>query len=546
MAGDTDDLEGVKLRDYARVIWRRKWVVIAVMLLLLGLALGIAFTTTPLYQATATLIYEMPLNVSNPLSGTYVDATQLETELNSVASVIASPDLIARADERLKADEIAVGYSVTVAPEEKTGTNTGSTISIAGVSPIASLAARAANAYAAAFTEYRKTQAQKQVGLARQAIQNQIDGFETAESRQSAEYLTLLQRLQDLQILEMTVTGNFRVLVPATIPSAPFSPNPSRSGAMGLAAGLVVGIALALLLEQFDTRVRTQEEVSAIVDMAVIGAIRRLPSKRLQAQPLMVLADPRGLAAEAIRKVRSNLEFANVDGDLKSLVVTSALQHEGKSLTVCNLALSLAAAGRRVVLVDGDLRRPRVHAYLNLVNREGVSTVVTGKTELHEALRPLKVGPWLTDPAGPGATEQVASGECLHVLTSGALPPNPAEIIASKSFAAMIAKLRQDFDLVIVDSPAVLAVGDTAAIARFVDGLIFLVDLERAKRPILEEAARQIGQMPCRKVGLVVISDAAGHRYAHRYEYHDESDLPFNATAGGNGRRKRVVTRSTM
>ena len=545
MAGDTGDTQGVTLRAYARVIWRRKWVVIVMTVLLLGLALGKAYTTTPLYQATATLMYETPLDVADPLSGSYTDATTRETEMNAVASVIASPDLGARANRRLGADDIAVGWAVTASPPEATsGAYTGSTVLVTGVSPSAATAARAANAYAAAFTEYRKAQEQEQVRQAQQVIENQIDAFKTVESRQSAEYFTLLQRLQDLDILEATVTGNFRVLVPATTPSAPFSPNPLRNGVMGLAAGLVIGIGLALLLEQFDTRVRTQEEASAIVDMPVIGAIRKLPGKALEAEPLTVLTDPRGLAAEAIRKLRSNLEFADVDGDLKSLVVTSSLQHEGKSLMVCNLALSLAAAGRRVVLVDGDLRRPRVHAYLNLVNLEGVSTVLTGRTELQQALRPVKIGPGLSEPAGPGATARVAAGEALYVLTSGPFPPNPAEVVASRSFAAMIAELRQDYDLVIVDSPAVLAVGDTAAIARCVDGLIFLVDLTRAKRPLLEESARQIGQMPCRKLGLVVISDASGHKYAHQYEYYAESGSPLDPTAGGNGRRNRARTRS--
>jgi len=543
---ETTDPQGATLRDYAHVIWRRKWVVIALMVLGLVLALGKAYITVPLYKAEATLIYQASLNVSDPLSPSYDNSTDRGTELNAVASVITSPDVTDMARAQLTAGDIAVGYTLTVAPEDTAGTatNMGSTVLVTAVSPSASAAARAANAYARAFTEYRKTQDQERVRQALRVIQTQMATFNTVESRQSPEYFTLLSRLQDLQILEETVTGNFQVLVPATTPSAPFSPEPRRNGMLGLAVGLVLGIGLALLLEQFDTRVRTQDEASAIVGMPVIGAIRKLQSKALEAGPLVVLTDPRGLPAEAIRKLRGNLEFADVDGDLKSLVVTSPLQHEGKSLTVCNLALSLAAAGRRVVLVDGDLRRPRVHVYLNLVNREGVSTVLTGRTELHEVLRPVTVGPRLTEPAGPGATGQVTSGECLHVLTSGPVPPNPAEVIASKSFAAMIAELRQDFDLVIVDSPAVLAVGDTAAIARCVDGLIFLVDLSRAKRPLLEEAARQIGQMPCRKVGLVVVSDAKGETYAQHYAYYSEGESPLDHAAGGNGRRAKVWTRS--
>lgn len=540
MTGDTDPLEGARLSDYTRVLWRRKWVVIAAAILGLMLALGRAYITTPLYRAETTLIYERPLDVSNPFSGSYSSAQDRETELSSVPSIITSPDVTAGAREQLKASDITTGYSVTAGPPENVtaGTpGTGTTVVVTATSPSAPVAKRVADAYATAFTEYRKEQEKERVRQAIRVIQNQVDAFATPESRRSAEYYTLLQRLQDLQILEATATGNFRILVPATAPSRPFSPMPIRDGIIGLAAGLVIGIGLALLSEQFDTRVRTQEEAAAIVGMPVVGIVPRLPAKMLDVRPLAVLADPRGAMAEAIRKVRGNLEFANVDGDLKSLIVTSSLQHEGKSLMVCNLALSMAATGKRVLLVDGDLRRPRIHVYLDLPNTEGVATVLTGKGDLREALLSVPVEPRFANPATQVRTREVAASEHLHVLTSGPVPPNPAELVASRSFATMIAEAQQDHDLVIIDSPSVLAVGDTAAMARSVNGLVFVVDLMRAKRPFLREAARQIGQMPCRKVGLVVTTDTSSHRYRHHYEYEVEGGPLVAAPAGGSGER---------
>ena len=227
-----------------------------------------------------------------------------------------------------------------------------------------------------------------------------------------------------------------------------------------------------------------------------------------------------------MRKLRSNLEFANIDGDLKSLCITSCLQHEGKSVTVCNLAISLAAAGNRVVLVDGDLRSPQVHRYLRLRNAVGLSTVLTGRSDLHATLRARSVGPSLTiaDTAG-GADAASIPEPRLRVLTSGPLPPNPAEIIASKSFARLIGELRDEFDLVIVDTPALLAVGDAAATARCVDGLVFLVDLTRAKRPLLLEAAAQISQMSCRKLGLVAVGPPPSRRSERdHYSYYSRDD----------------------
>ena len=244
---------------------------------------------------------------------------------------------------------------------------------------------------------------------AEQVIEGALESFDTTAERQTAEYLTLQQRLQDLQILEATVTGNFRVIVPATVPLDPFSPRMVRNGLVGLVAGLIIGIAIALLLEQFDTRVRTTEEAVGLFGMPLLGYIRKLPTKQIDQQPIFVLGDSRSSAAEAVRKLRSNLEFANIDGDLKSLCITSCLQHEGKSVTVCNLAISLAAAGNRVVLVDGDLRSPRVHRYLRLRNAVGLSTVLTGRSDLHATLRARSVGPSLTIADTAGGADAASS-----------------------------------------------------------------------------------------------------------------------------------------
>lgn len=537
--------EGPRLSDYVRVLWRRKWLVSAVTAFALAAAIGMTYTATPVYRAVATLIYETPLNVADPLSGSsYMSSTDRATDLDSVASVIASPDIATAARQRLSNEDIAAGYAVSAGPpkaDTATGITTGSTVLVTVESRSAAAAAHAANAYARAFTDYRKAQAQTQVQRAQRVIENQLANFKGAKS---AEYYTLVQRLQDLKILEATVTGNFRVLVPATIPQAPFSPNPSRNIPMGLVGGLFVGIALALLLEQFDTRVRSSQEVATIMAMPVVGTVPRVSKKKVEVQPLAVVADPYGPMAEAIRKVRSNLEFANVDGDVRSLAITSSFQGEGKSLLACNLALSVAATGRRVVLVDADLRRPRVHVYFGLGNAEGVSLVLTGKTALRTSLRSVAVRQRFGGSSASGTMDSPGSEEHLDVLTSGPLPPDPAEIVASRSFGGMIADLRDDYDLVIVDSPALLAVGDTAAMSRSVDGLLYVVDLLRARRPALQEAARQVAQVSIRKLGLVIIGSPSAHRYVHEYGYiTDDEPVAHARNRNNSAGRGKVMTR---
>ena len=526
------------LSDYARTIWQRKWIVILVAVAVTALALGYSFVQTPLYEASAQLLYESQLNVADPLSTSWADSSQRQTELANVATVIASPELATSA-RAILSQAAAPSFSVEAVPNAKTNSSTGqsdgSTVSIKAISPSADLAARAANAYARAFTAYRKAREQARVRQAEQVVKNSMDAFTSEASRRTAEYLTLAQRLQDLQILEATATGNFTILAPATVPDAPFTPRPVRNGLMGLVAGLVLGIVIALTVAQFDTGVRSQDEAVALLGMPLWGQIRKMPRGTLDEDPLVVLDESHSQSAEAFRKLRGSLEFANVDQPVKSFFITSTLQHEGKSVTVCNLALALTEAGNRVVLVDGDLRRPQVHRYFKLPNATGVSTVLTGRTELKAAMGSRTVGRKSVALGSASASLHVDSS--LGILTSGPIPPNPAELIASKSFAALIDRLEAEFDTVIVDAPALLAVGDTAAIARCVDGMVFLVDLTHAKRPLLQEAADQISRMPCRKLGLVVIDKALRRTgYDHyRYDSHPPDVLVKLASDKGGG-----------
>lgn len=534
MPAQQQDNQEPSIRDYAHVVWRRKWVVAACVLVLVALAIGYSLTRTPLYEASAQLAYETQLDVANPLAiGGYVDPTQRQSQLDSVVSMVASPELIDRANSLLGSAAAAADYSVSAQAVTAPGQTTSNVVSITAVGPDPRIAARVANKYAEAVMELRRELQVEQVKKAEQVVRDKLDTYQSATARLSADYVTLQQRLSDLQILEATATGNFRLIIPAVAPDQPFSPRPVRNALMGAILGLVVGIGIALILEQFDTRVRTEEAAASILGLSLLGQIHKRSPRAARDEPLVVLGEPRSPEAEAYRKLRGNLEFSNVDGDLKSMLFTSSLQHEGKSLTACNLALSLSTLGQRVVLVDADLRLPQAHHYLGLRNAVGVSTVLTGRTPVAMAVQKRPTGPSLyTFEEGPGRVRTEADN-VLHVLTSGPVPPNPGEIVASRSFAHLIEELESDFDTVIIDGPAMLAVGDCAAIAPRVDGIVFVVDLARVRRPILVTAAAELERMPCRKVGLVVISKTARPGYANSYYHHaEETETPLRTMTG--------------
>ena len=539
---------GRGLHDYLRVVWRRKWIIILVVVIAGGSALALSMSRPAVYEASADLIYEKALDISNPLTGQSLnDASERSAQLTSVGSVIASPDIGKRAAAILQSQGFAgTGYQVTttLVAATTTGAVPGSANSLSSVVRItvtsgsAKLSAAVADAYALAFVEYRKTVVLDQIQRALVAVNDKLDSYPEA-ARESTDYLVLQQRFRDLQLLKSTATGNFRVLAPATIPEAPISPKPVRDTLLGVLAGLVVALCAVFLLEQFDTRLRRPEEVAALFRRPVLGRIPRVSRRLLEGGALLALQQPGSELAESLRLVRTNLDFMAVDASVRSIMVTSCLQGEGKSFAVANLAVTMAMGGKKVIVVDADLRRPRQHTYFALRNDTGVSTVVTGQCPAIDALQPVGVAYLESAPAVKDFDDWSRGVEAcsrMYVMPSGPIPPNPGEIVASKRFASLILDLSEQADLVLIDTPAMLPVGDTAAIAPRADGVVFLADLRVVKRPQLTQAAQQLSRLASNVLGVVVRVEASSGRYGYGYRY--------SYTADGEGRRGRAAVGS--
>jgi succinoglycan biosynthesis transport protein ExoP len=553
--GDFTENEGMSLRDYLGVLMRWWWLIVLITLAAGFSAYSLAHRKVPQYEASATLLYEMQMDVSNPLGGAvYIDPNATELDVGSAIAMLASPKVIDMATSRLGDAATKAGYSVSgTATTGSTDSSLVNGLMISAVSTSPQLAAAAANTYADVTIESRKVEQRARIDKAIAIVRSSLAGA----TQGSTDAILLGQRLRDLQIQRGTVGGSFKVVAYADAPTAPFAPRPKRSGILGIAVGLFAGIGIAFLLEQLDTSIRTEDRLVGIMRQPILGRVPRVPKKALEHGVLLTVTDPASPAAEAFRMLRSNLDFTHVDGDINSVLVTSSVQGEGKSVTACNLAVSLALAGKRIVIVDGDLRRPRVHKYFGVMNDVGVSTVASGKTKLADALQGVLLKPGNDNgPAAIAASAAAAAASLaddgsqnvpkLVVLPSGPLPPNPGEVVASKRFAAMIKDLEISTDIVIVDSPAMLAVGDTAALAGKVDGLVYLVDMKLMRRPMLQEAARRLGQVPCRKLGLVVIrhhQHAAYYRRHYYYTYVEGDDTQRKSRFGGMRVKARARTK---
>lgn len=289
-----------------------------------------------------------------------------------------------------------------------------------------------------------------------------------------------------------------------TVPSSPVTPRVPLNLALGLLVGLAVGVAAAVLRTRLDTSVKTEADVRALTGAAVLGGIAFDPDA--EAHPLVVQSGVHNVRAEAFRQLRTNLQFVGLADEHRSVVVTSSLPGEGKSTTTANLALTLAAAGSRVALVEADLRRPKVAEYLGLEGAVGLTDVLIGTTTLDDVLQP-----W----GGEGK---------LQVLACGTIPPNPSELLGSDRMRRVLTQLSTRFDHVLVDAPPLLPVTDAAVLSRLVGGVVVVVGSGRVHREALRRALASLAAVDARVLGTVVNRlprrgpDAYGYGYGYGYE----------------------------
>lgn len=296
----------------------------------------------------------------------------------------------------------------------------------------------------------------------------------------------------------------------ASIPTAPLIPNTKRNLAIGLMLGLVVGTGLAFLRSLLDNTVKDRETLDEITDVGLVGVIP--VDKEIRNQPA-VSFDQRGHSAiaEAFRRLRTNLQFLAVDNPPRVIVVTSSVPSEGKSTTALNLALALAEADHKVVLVDGDLRRPSLHNYLNALGQVGFSSVLSGGATLAQVLQETTFGN-------------------LTFLGAGTAPPNPSELLGSQAAQKVLSDLREQFDYVIVDSAPLLAVTDSAILATKTDGAIIVCHVGATKRDELSNAVGSLEDVGATLLGAIFSmaptrgKSAYGYSYGYSYQYYGQDE----------------------
>jgi capsular exopolysaccharide synthesis family protein len=443
------------LRDYLRIL-RQRWLLIAlVTLVVVALASVFTLNATKQYQSSARLFISTAQ--ASDANASYQGGLFSQERVKSYANLLTGEEISRRVVEKLDLDEspraLASRIRAVVQPDTVV-----LSVSVTDPSP---------------GEAQRLTQATSEVFVAYVAELETPPGESVAPVKAS-------------------------IVDRATLPGSPVSPQPTRNIALALLLGLLAGAGIAVLRDTLDTRVRTSEDLAEVTNEApVLGNIHF--DKAATKAPMITQLDSHAPRVEAFRVLRSNLQFVNVDATSKIFVVTSALPGEGKSSTACNLALTLADAGQKVLLLEGDLRRPRAAAYLGLENSVGVTTVLLGRTTLDEAIQPVV--------------------ENCDLLASGVIPPNPSELLQSDAMKRLLAQARSNYDFVLIDAPPLLPVTDAALLATESDGAVLVVHHGSTRRDEVSGSVSRLSAVGARLLGTVVNMSPSPKRGTSRYGY---------------------------
>lgn len=511
----------ITVADYLAILRRRKWIVLLPPFWAAVVAYLLSTGQAPVYGATSQVLLNSQTVVSS-VTGVDPAAGDPERFLTTQANIARSFALA----KRVAAASGVAGMTAGRVLGESSVTPSADSdlvfISVEGEKP--EVAVNVANAYAREFTQFTKERATTKIDEAITQLQAKIDALEAQGQSDSAGYAILVQDQARLSTAGRLMADIASVLQLAD-GAEKIRPRPQRNAVLGFLFGAVLGVALALLAEALDRRVRNEHEIDAALGIPLLARVPR-PSRQLQkSDDLVMLREPASAHGETFRKLRTSIEFVNPNRAVRTIMVTSAVEQEGKSTTVANLAVALARGNRRVALVDLDLRRPYLNRLFHVSGRPGITDVAVGRVTLADALRPIALAPATSDlaasngnnPANPSNGRSTVDG-LLHLLPAGTIPPSAGELLHDERLLAVVDELATRFDLVLIDAPPLLAFGDAMTLSTHVDAIFAITRLGKVQRPILHEFARQLENTQSTLLGYVLTGVEQSDSYRYMYE----------------------------
>jgi polysaccharide biosynthesis transport protein len=510
VSNNGSDVSG--FRQYALMLRRGAPVVVLAMVLLAAAAGFLSMRQEPLYKATADVFIDTK-NVGSSIADVNQSGVQSERVLETQALVARVPAVVRSALAKFPRRRDQVQFLARSSVETNRNADV---LNFSVTDPDRRAAPALTNAYANAYTEYLRALGKEALRRARLEIEDQLTSLRERNRTSSSNYTNLTQRNQLLRERE-------GLLDSIALPGRPargavqVQPHPVRNGILGGILGLLVGVGIVFVRDALNPRVRSPADIEESLGLPLLGRLYEPPRSLRKRHELAMIATPDAPETEAFQLLATNIEFANLDRGAKSFMIASANRGEGKSTTIANLAVTFARSGKRVVLVDLDLRRPVLHRFFRLEGRAGITNVTLGRAWLDDTLVRVPLAEHSVEDLGGGVNDEL--GGALEVLPAGELPSNVSEFLHSQALSDVLARLETRADLVLVDAPAMLAVSDAINVTQKVDALIVLTRVPTVRRPALEELRRLLDNAPVTKLGFVVTGADADQALMGSYGY---------------------------
>ena len=518
---DQGEFDVSDLKKYVYLLWEKAWLILLVLIVASSAAYIVSIRTTPVFEANSTVLIEVPSFNTTEVSA----ITAAERLTRTYSEIMTNTNVLAQTIDRLG---MAIRPSqlkgmITVQPQPNT-----QLIDIKVESTDPQAAAVIANTLVEIFTQeisnlqarrYQTSLANLEIQLAE--VESQILSFNTQlqEANSEAERYRLDSKIAEYQGIYAGLLGSYEnirlseaqsmiaviMIEPAYTPENPVRPRVLMNTALAGMVGILLSAGGVFAYDALDDRLKTSEDITEKLKLPVLGLIDSYDTK--DGKELIAALHPRGLVTEEFRTLRTNINFSSVNKQLKSLLVTSAEPREGKTSVAANLAIVYAQSGLNTALVDCDLRRPNLHNLFDLNNHVGLTAL------FHHMGGQQAEDCWQQ------------SFNRLNVLTAGSLPPNPAELLGSQRMKKLIEVLKKESEILIIDSPPVLAVTDAVILAPLVDGVLVVVQPGKTRLKAAQDMLAELRRANANILGVAINFMGGGHgkRYSHRYGYYARS-----------------------
>lgn len=511
----------MELRQYLMLVWKWAWLIVLCAVLAAGAAYFVSSRQPYTYQATATLLINQASTTTQDYNALVAGERLARTYAQLMIKRPVMEETIRELGLNMSPDSLAANVKVNLVRDTQL-------VTLQVVDEDPSRAMMLANKIPLVFARQNEEMQLSRYQSSKQNLEQQMQAVEsdiketeaaiealkaqpvpdTAEisrlSEQLLQYRTtysnLLRSYEEIRIAEAKTLDTVTVVEPATLPEKPVGPATLNNTLLAAMVGAMLAVGVAFLVEYLDDTIKTDADVSAVLGVPTLGGIVDFGNHD---GPAIAVEQPKSIAVEAYRALRTNIRFSSPDRPPRTLLITSPIASEGKTTTVANLGAVFARAGASTVIVDADLRKPRQHRLFQVDNRSGLTTALVSD-----------------DTSRMNGNLKESGIPNLKVLASGPRPPNPSELLSSERMEAMIGQLRNQADIVLLDTPPCLAVSDAVVLAPKVDGVLLVLEAGKTRREAAFRAKEAIEQVGGRILGVVLTKIPAKRRGYGYYRYY--------------------------